>query len=472
MKIKLSFFLILFLFASYAFSAERHVGSDQTYKSINSAISASSSGDTIIIHNGTYTDSITSVPNGTSSSYTTIKALNAGGVIITGTLHTSYTSKYLAFEGLKWNYAGDKNIEGSYLKFKRCSFQGGGTSGYGCNVVIGTNDFPSATSYILMEDCWSYGLGGRYNFITYLADHVIFRRCIVRHDGGYGPNSGNPEAAFSIYNSQYIELQNCICLDSNLDTYVYWDQPFYIIYNSASAESTTHISVRGCISLNNKGAAYRWDGSSTTISMDAFENNIGWDMDDWFAVNGSSNIDLSISGTKATLGDKSGITDGFGDWGPGAPSLSYSIAYNCKGTLYNGWSSSNMNTSPLSAGLMYLPRTETGSALKNAGIGANVISKIGVDGTLYGETGYNTTTTNPLWPWPNEARIKIDMASVSTRGFAATGKQLNGTDNITLTSYIWEYLGNQMPSDIYSSSGGEVNTAPGSPQSVGISVTN
>jgi hypothetical protein len=36
-----------------------------------------------------------------------------------------------------------------------------------------------------------------------------------------------------------------------------------------------------------------------------------------------------------------------------------------------------------------------------------------------------------------------------SRGFAASGKQLNGTDNITLTSYIWEYLGNQMPSDIY-----------------------
>ena len=38
------------------------------------------------------------------------------------------------------------------------------------------------------------------------------------------------------------------------------------------------------------------------------------------------------------------------------------------------------------------------------------------------------------------------------RGFAASGTQLNGADQITLTSYIWEYLGNQMPSDIYGGS--------------------
>ncbi|EKE15954.1 MAG: hypothetical protein ACD_11C00069G0001 [uncultured bacterium] len=36
-----------------------------------------------------------------------------------------------------------------------------------------------------------------------------------------------------------------------------------------------------------------------------------------------------------------------------------------------------------------------------------------------------------------------------TRGFCASGKQLNGVDNITLSSYIWEYLGNQIPSEIY-----------------------
>ncbi len=53
-------FLILFLsffcFAKNSFAADLHVGSGQTYSSIASAIAASSSGDNIIIHQGTYNE--------------------------------------------------------------------------------------------------------------------------------------------------------------------------------------------------------------------------------------------------------------------------------------------------------------------------------------------------------------------------------------------------------------------------------
>jgi len=36
------------------------------------------------------------------------------------------------------------------------------------------------------------------------------------------------------------------------------------------------------------------------------------------------------------------------------------------------------------------------------------------------------------------------------RGFAnSDAKQLNGTDDVTLTYYIWEYLGNPVPCEIY-----------------------
>lgn len=33
---------------------------------------------------------------------------------------------------------------------------------------------------------------------------------------------------------------------------------------------------------------------------------------------------------------------------------------------------------------------------------------IGVDGTLYGETGWDTVTATDLWPYPNEAQIYAD----------------------------------------------------------------
>ena len=86
-------------------------------------------------------------------------------------------------------------------------------------------------------------------------------------------------------------------------------------------------------------------------------------------------------------------------------------------------------------------------------IGPTILKKIGVSGTLYGDTGYTDTTTDNLWPWPYEERIKADMASVATvgtRGFC-TGTSKDGSAQ-TLTKYIWEYLGNQIPSDIYGSS--------------------
>jgi hypothetical protein len=105
------------------------------------------------------------------------------------------------------------------------------------------------------------------------------------------------------------------------------------------------------------------------------------------------------------------------------------------------------DTNPLTAILKYLPRVESGTK------GATIMYKHGTDGTLYGETGYDTLSATALWPFPNEAKIKADMASYSgsgpsgARGFA-TGTSMDGSAQ-SLTKYIWEYLGNQIPADIY-----------------------
>ena len=95
----------------------------------------------------------------------------------------------------------------------------------------------------------------------------------------------------------------------------------------------------------------------------------------------------------------------------------------------------------------YVPRIETGSKLATAGeggaaIGANVRFRYGADGTRFGDPGFNSLTTVPLWPWPNEARIKAEMCASTTRGFCTTGKRLDNVNPVSLTSYIWEYMGN------------------------------
>jgi hypothetical protein len=113
-------------------------------------------------------------------------------------------------------------------------------------------------------------------------------------------------------------------------------------------------------------------------------------------------------------------------------------------------------------GLLYLCRVEEGSPLKGAAsdggdIGATVLKRYGVSGTLWGEPGYDVLTDESLWPFPNEQVIKQEMSSWdgpndATRGFCAAGDSLSGGP-ITLTSYIWEYLGSPCPFHICQAGG-------------------
>jgi hypothetical protein len=64
-------------------------------------------------------------------------------------------------------------------------------------------------------------------------------------------------------------------------------------------------------------------------------------------------------------------------------------------------------------------------------------------------------TTQILWPWPNEARIKKEMCTDAgvTRGFCSA---------TSLTDYVWNYLGNGNPF------GGTQTQAPRAPLNVRI----
>ena len=114
--------------------------------------------------------------------------------------------------------------------------------------------------------------------------------------------------------------------------------------------------------------------------------------------------------------------------------------------------------------LKYITRVEAGSpgsgtASDGGDRGATILYRIGTPGTMWGDPGYETLNNIPLWPWDDEAVIKRDMASFSminpvtggtisgARGFAAPGRGLYGGP-ITLTSYVWEQLGNACPPNI------------------------
>jgi hypothetical protein len=117
-----------------------------------------------------------------------------------------------------------------------------------------------------------------------------------------------------------------------------------------------------------------------------------------------------------------------------------------------------LGSNPLSDGtppsIKFITRIENGALLNGAGfggsdIGANVLYRYGIDGSRFGDPGYHSLSATPLWPWPNESRIKNEMCAGTVRGFCSNGKRLDGVESITLTSYVWEILGNAMPAGIY-----------------------
>jgi hypothetical protein len=136
-----------------------------------------------------------------------------------------------------------------------------------------------------------------------------------------------------------------------------------------------------------------------------------------------------------------------------------------KNTINPIW---NASTNPTGA-LKYIIRTETEyannlSTVSSTGgqIGGNALTLTGTQGTYFGEAGYNTDTGLPMWPFPYEALYFTNInefyhqdstATVyGNRGGFATAKQLDTSKARTPTSYVWDYLGNPMPSDIYKSS--------------------
>lgn len=510
------------------------------------AMSTMSSGDTLIIDDGTYTGSSNAFayghlpPNGSSGTpdvYTTVRAENAGNVMFDGQGGSEAAmcyfygpssgnhARYIIIQGLSWHNTVGKVgwiVYCDHIKFLQCSWYDVVGTGY-----INNSCWVELSSYILFEDCRSWG-NGNYNFVAYSSSsNIIYRRCVVRHDRYLLYDS---QSSFFFYNCNgSILLQNCIDIDS--DQYAYMTGPggsYYPNYFIGLKGTSPQVTAQGCMAINHTGIVFT-DASVDTNPSIAISNCSIWSND---ALTGSgrvygsklalntATIDHTLIGPiNATGASYENWTRGIYFANTGYGTITNSILYgNANQTAlmggtssdYNSFYANHANYSGVSAGthdkssensnaidptdgtpgngtiaLKYPTRIESGSDFDGAAsdsgdIGATIIYCYGKTGTLWGETDYNTLQdgqggrgTEALWPFPYESTIKTAMqawtASGQTgdRGFASsTDKQLNGTSDVTLTSYIWEYLGNQMPSDIYGES--STPTITGCVQSGGV----
>jgi hypothetical protein len=437
------------------------IGSPKKYIPSGIALMSASGGDSCIIIDGTYSgasNDITTFKAGTSGAYNTIMAQNDGGAVISSSVSVSTTtSMYTNVIGLKFNSATSKEIYQRYVKFFRCAFVNGQTCSSNCAGATNT----SVGSYQLYEDCWFYGVGGRYTVMAYQESHTVFRRCVARHEsGGYTFDGSNPEACWANYEAAYMVYENCIAIDNTL-TYSAYQGDFYCTGHGGSGFNSTGTVFIGCIALLGQNASWYCDTDDGATSM-TWTDCVGYSNTGGVVI-GNTGVPATV--TRVTIGDQA--ADGIGLWSGsmtiinsivfnhgttsgGNPTISYCNTYNP--SSYSG--TGVTHTDPTTIGLSYFTRIEDGSTLKTAGssggqVGAQIVYKVGADGTLYGESGYATVTENALWPWPNEARIKSDMATVPTvgaRGFC-TGNGMDGQSQ-SLTRYIWEQLGNQYPSEV------------------------
>lgn len=444
------------------------------------------SGDDLVVRDGTYNQKIgptsgtVQPPSGESFDYTKISAENDFGATIKRIY--LYGVHYVEVRGFR--VIGNETQEVGYMsasdhcKFINCGFVGAITADINSHAVV------ISGSYNLMEDCYVWG-GGRYQIHSPGGSHHnIFRRCVARYD--YRDDTGSVLsqqcANFTRYDIEHVEWQNCIAIDSNYAYAVgFWNEN-----NSPDVYSDSG-KMLGCIVLNlaatgNYGGAV--NDSKFTVGPRTVKNTIIWDCSTGYRggwgtqtidhntfgeINGpnpdSSHIYYStaFANSHGTVTNNLYLNSGYAFSTSVAsltpPRVEHSVIYGNTAIQYahsipidDTLSATNSINNP---SLKYLPDASRGSSVPdgNDGIarGATIMYEYGRSGTLWGEPGYEELTTTQIWPWPNEAQIRSDMRSYTahgvdgTRGFCADGQ--------TLTKYIWEYLGNTIPEEIYGAPG-------------------
>jgi len=456
------------------------------WKSFNKAFSEMNSSDELVLLNGTYSEAAgtgyisyqgsgsAQPPSGSSKTLPTIvRAKNPGQVTIIGQLFIGRSTRkdqFVKIQGITFE-GGGSLYNTSYVYIKECGFHSTNQSS-GAVFGIGTNDHENGNNYNLVEDCWIWGQE-RVIAINYRADNNIWRRVVVRGDGCNSSNctgSGNPNVGISVYDSKNVSLQNIIVIDRILGG----GEP-YGDYASAQHTSDGHWlgpnEWLGCLSLRAPDTGYYFEADYSNDNTWTVVNSIAWDSEG-IGFNSSSpswatesirNITLSnftagntnLDGIRIYRID-TGMVKNIVSYNAGRYGVNSSIpptycnVYGSADQPYYqtscsvGAKTSDPTNDGTPSSLMYLIRIEDGSVLSGSGdagdYGANVVKRYGLDGAFYGDSNYNTLSSIDLWPWPNEERIRDDMGASSSRGFCASGQ--------SLTSYIWEYLGNSVDDSI------------------------
>jgi hypothetical protein len=396
------------------------------------------SGDTLVVKNGTYAESLgggVQPPAGAAGKLTVIQAESSGGVVIDTRGQSApleLSNSYIRVDGFKFlNGEGAVGrLSGNNIEVLRSGFGNAGAGAHDSIVAIEGNN-------VLLEDSWMWGRGKAGVEIS--TGGATLRRLVIRLDYY---NGSFEHVGVLLYGAYDTLIENVIALDFGTSlTSFDWKGGF----RSRDMFDTRTQRYYGTIALNLPYDGYRMSDSN-------YENVIAWNVggrgglyeDSWKKGYTVKNATVGSSKGGGINTNDSAVTN----------SMMYKIFGPNTGGAYNLYYEAQVPGDAVDAittdpQLKYIPRVEPGTSADNTGAGG---ADRGATVTHRYQNGALTST--PLWPWPNEARIKADFQTDlglpginPRRGFAADGNGLRGTP-ITLTSYIWEYLGNSCPSDV------------------------
>ena len=408
------------------------------WKTIGFAVGRLVGGNTLVVRNGLYVglpNFITNVPSGTAGQYTTIMAESPMEVRIQSTTTLQYddnqlflSGNYIKVDGFIFDLAISDvppyigQVDGSFNKITRSIFKrSGNIDRYGGLLELNGNDN-------LVED--TAGVGAcRYCFkqggTMQVTQRNIWRRVVARFDYG---NSPEPKATFSTYGNDLVNTnvsdhlyQNAIAIDGQNPGNNGGEEKYGGFYTIKSA---TRVTLQGSMVLN-EGVGY--SGMHLRDYAIGLTNNFATNSVVW-------NLPGSNTGAVGVKGQ---------------PLDHLTIGGNIAGAAFNG-------NDPAPTFSLLKPIVAPANILNNTP-GAVVLKRYGVTGTRWGEPGYDQLTTEDLWPWAFQDKIKAVFREVNSvpagnnpttnntlRGFAANGNGLYGGP-ITLTSYIWEMTGTPCP---------------------------
>jgi hypothetical protein len=174
-----------------------------TCANFSTCISKMNSGDTLIIRDGTYSNSIGSV-----KSNTTIEAEHDGKVTFTGSFNPGNAG--FTMRGIVVKSSEEKDL-GSGNTYRRMSFVGGPSCGNTVNSAMGSNTKVYESAF--------YGQGGRYLLLAYQQKGgIVIENVIFRPDGGWGRgascNGSEPQAAYNMYDTEGFTITKAILIDA------------------------------------------------------------------------------------------------------------------------------------------------------------------------------------------------------------------------------------------------------------------